>query len=277
MTMAKISLIIPVYNAAGHIEDCLRSVLAQTLDDLEAILVDDHGQDDSIGRAQALLSAYQGPKQFHFTATASNAGPGAARNLGISLASGQYVAFLDSDDRIDPTFCQALYEAARPADADLAFCHIAFDQADGRTLIRRNPLVTSGPFEGRAKRQYLRRFTSFFTTYIYRRDMLLERGIRFPGTHSAEDSCFLICSLLSARRIACVDQALYHYNIYPASTSRKRDPQRWKNRLESFRRMESFAREQGLYAPYRGVIRLMVFKKGYLMAFKDYLTDNLRK
>jgi len=275
--MTKISLIIPVYNAAGHIEACLRSIFAQTLDDIEAILVDDHGQDDSIDRARLLLSAYDGPKQFRFAATPANSGPGAARNLGISLAAGQYVAFLDSDDWIDPTFCQALYEAARQVDADMAFCHISFDEADGRSVIRRNPRVTPGLFEGKAKRQYLRRFTSYFTTYLYRRDMLLERGIIFPGTHSAEDSCFLICSLLSAGRIACVDQALYHYNIYPASTSRKRDPRRWRNRLESFRRMETFAREQGFYAPYRGVIRLMVFKKGQLMALKDYLTDNLRK
>lgn len=275
--MIKLSLIVPVYNAAAHIDACLASVLAQTLDDIEVIWVDDHGPDDSIARIRETLKEYTGPKQFRVTATAANAGPGAARNHGISIATGQYVAFLDSDDRIAPTFCQALYEAARQADADLAFCHIEFDGPGDKVAVHRNPLVEAGPFEGAAKKRYLRRFTSYFTTYIYRLDMLRWYGIRFPGTRSAEDSCFLICSLLAARRVACVDQALYHYTIYGSSTSRKRDPGRWKQRLESFQKMESFAREKGFYAPYRGVIRLMTLKKGRLLALKDYLTDNLRK
>ena len=273
--MTKVSVIIPVYGARDTIAGCLDTVLEQTLDEIEAILVDDHGPDDSIAVARAHLQDYSGPKRFRFIETPANAGPGAARNLGIETASGEYVAFLDSDDTLEPDFCQALYEAARQADADLAFGHIVFDTSDGRSVVRQNPPVRDGAFEGKAKRAYLRRFTSYFTTYIYRRSLLLENGIRFPGTHSAEDSCFLICSLLSARRIASVDKALYHYRISPASVSRKKDRGRWKNRLASLRTMVSFAREKGLYDRYRGTIRLLLFKKGWLMAARDYLTNNL--
>lgn len=273
----KLSLIIPVFNAAAHIGACLDSVLAQTLDQLEVILVDDHGSDDSMAYARIRLAAYEGPKRFVFCQTAENSGPGAARNLGIEKASGTYIGFLDSDDTLEPEFCASLFEAACSAGADLAFCHIVFDGPGGKQHVRRNPSVAAGTFEGAVKRKYLRRFTSYFTTYIYRRAMLLESGICFPGTRSAEDSCFLVCSLLAARRIASVDRALYHYNLCPESISRKRDPLRWKQRLESFRMMETFARRSGLYARYRGVIRLMILKKGWLMALKDYVTDNLRK
>ena len=273
--MTKVSIIIPVYGARETITDCLDTVLAQTLDEIEAVLVDDHGPDDSISLARSYLAGYGGPKQFRFTETPANAGPGAARNRGIEVAEGEYVAFLDSDDILEPDFCQALYGAARQADADLAFGHISLDSPDGHTEVRRNPPVTDGAFEGKAKRTYLKRFTSYFTTYLYRRSLLLEQGIRFPGTHSAEDSCFLICSLLSARRIASVDKALYHYRISPASVSRKKDPERWKNRLASLRTMAAFAREKGLYDRYRGTVRLLLFKKGWLMAAKDYLTNNL--
>ena len=275
--MLKVSLIIPVYAARETIGACLASVLAQTLDDIETILVDDHGPDDSIAIARAFLKGYEGPKQFRFIETPANAGPGAARNLGIEKASGTYIGFLDSDDTLEPEFCASLFEAACSAGADLAFCHILFDGPGGKQHVRRNPSVPAGTFEGAVKRKYLRRFTSYFTTYIYRRAMLLESGICFPGTRSAEDSCFLVCSLLAARRIASVDRALYHYNLCPESISRKRDPQRWKQRLESFRMMEAFARRSGLYARYRGVIRLMILKKSWLMALKDYVTDNLRK
>ena len=275
--MPRVSLIIPVYNSSAHIEACLDSVLSQTLDDLEVILVDDHGQDDSMDRARRKLADYTGPNQFRFTVTASNAGPGAARNHGIRQASGDYVAFLDSDDRISPDFCQRLYEAAVHANADMAFGAISFDLPDGSSSVRHNPPVPDGPFKGKEKRAYLRRFKSYFTTYLYRRNLLIGNGIDFPDTHSAEDSCFLICSLLAACRIAGDNLALYHYTIHPSSTSQRRDPDRWKNRIASFRSMETFAREKGYYQPYRGVIKLLILKKGWLMALRDYLSNNLHK
>jgi glycosyltransferase EpsH len=140
--------------------------------------------------------------------------------------------------------------------------------------VRRNPSVTAGAFTGRAKRNYLQRFKSYFTTYLYRRSMLVENNIRFPGTHSAEDSCFLICSLLCANRIASAETC-YHYALQPGSVSQKRDPERWKNRLASFRHLEAFARANGLWRPYRCTLRWLVLKKGWALAGKDYLQNNV--
>ena len=106
--MCKVSLIIPVYAARETIEACLASVLAQTLDDIETILVDDHGPDGSIAVARAFLKDYEGPKQFRFTETPANTGPGAARNRGVEAAVGEYIAFLDSDDWLAPSFCEKM-------------------------------------------------------------------------------------------------------------------------------------------------------------------------
>ena len=275
--MCKVSVIIPVYRAEATLTACLESVAAQTLDELEAVLVDDHGGDGSVDVANRFIASYKGPKTIRLTATPANAGPGAARNCGIEAATGDYVAFLDSDDTLEPDFCRRLWEAARGADADLAVGSIVFDEPDGSATLRTNPPVEPGPFEGAAKRRYLRRFKAYFTTYLYRRNLLLEYGIRFPGTRSAEDSCFLICALLAARRIAPADDARYHYRIDAASISRRPDPGRWRQRIASLRAMEAFARDKGLYRPYRWTIRLLVLKKGWLMAFKDYLTNNLFK
>ena len=77
--MPKLSIIIPVYAASQTLESCLESVLAQTLDEIEVILVDDHGPDDSIALAREYLKDYAGPKRFLFTETLVNAGPGPAR------------------------------------------------------------------------------------------------------------------------------------------------------------------------------------------------------
>ena len=187
------------------------------------------------------------------------------------------MGFLDSDDTLDPEFCASLYKAAGASDADLAFGSILFEYPDGTTVLKRNPAVAPGAFTGKAKQRYLCRFTSYFTTYIYRRSLLTANRILFPGTHSAEDSCFLICSLLSAARIASDGTVRYHYHIHGSSTSRQHDPVRWKNRLSSFRVMAAYAREKGLYHPYRHAIRLMILKKGWILAAKDYLTNNLSK
>ena len=178
-----------------------------------------------------------------------------------------------TDDTSD--FCRSLYEAAVAADADMAFGHISFDMPDGTSTVKYNPAVTDGPFEGPAKRAYLRKFKSYFTTYLYRRTLLMDNDIRFPDTHSAEDSCFLICSLLCARRIASAPEACYHYALQPGSVSQRRDPDRWRNRLASFRAVNAFARAHGLYRPYRSTLRLLTLKKGWLLAGRDFFQNNL--
>ena len=84
--MPKVSVIIPVYRAAATIVRCVESLLLQTLADLEVILVDDHGGDDSLELVKALLANHHRKAMFHFAATPQNSGPGEARNVGIQLA-----------------------------------------------------------------------------------------------------------------------------------------------------------------------------------------------
>ena len=269
----KVSIIVPVYNAGRFLEQTLQSVLLQDFTDWELLLVNDCSTDDST----EIIRRHEDDKRIRLINLDKNGGAAVARNRGINLAKGRYIAFLDSDDTLEPGFCQRLWEAARSANADLAVGSIVFDEPDGTVTVRHNPPVEAGPFEGAAKKRYLRRFKAYFTTYLYRRSLLLEGGIRFPGTRSAEDSCFLICALLATRRIAPADEARYHYRIDPASISRKPDPGRWQQRLASLRAMEAFARDKGLYPRYRGTVRLQVLKKGWMMAAKDYLTNNLFK
>lgn len=268
----KVSVIVPVYNAAGGIEACLKSLCAQTLQELEIVIVDDCGQDDSMERARKCASACP-ERSFTFVGGDANRGPGGARNLGIEAASGEYVAFVDADDTVDRDFCLSLYNAAKEADADLACCNISFDFEDGHSEVRCNPAVSAGKFGTAEKKRFLNRYKSYFTTFIYRRAMLGQWGIGFPGTHSAEDSCFLACSLLAAERIAQVDRAMYHYLIAGSSISQKKDRKRWKNRLESFREVKRFARENGLQKGLGITLAWLRFRKGTLLAIKDFVTN----
>lgn len=99
----KISIIIPIYNVAPYVEECLQSVMSQTYTgDMECILVDDCGTDDSMEIAERALGEYRGPIAFRILHHSHNRGLSAARNTGLSAATGDYLYFMDSDDTIIP-------------------------------------------------------------------------------------------------------------------------------------------------------------------------------
>lgn len=267
-----VSVICPVFNAAATIESFLQSIDAQCDGDVEVLLIDDHGQDDSMDRARRYVREHPMSCKVVFIDGGENRGPGGARNIGIDAATGRYVVFVDSDDWVGEGFLRLLTEAADAARADMAGGSISFDHPDGRSARRHNPPVPAdGLFTGEAKRRFMRRYKSYFTTFVYRRQFLHDHAIRFPATRSAEDSCFLACCLLTAERIAEAPDAVYHYVMTPQSVSRRRDTTRWRNRLRSWHTVLSYARAAGLYRPYRATLVGLYLKKGLLLALRDML------
>ena len=270
MQMPKVSLIIPVYNAASYIEACLESLIAQTIDDMEVLLIDDHGKDDSIERAQRFIETHPSNKAFHFLATPHNMGPGPARNIGIEAAQGEYIGFVDSDDVVEPDFCELLYRAAKSHEADLSYCQALLVKPSG-TQQMRNPAIESGAFNEDKRRYSLCHYTTLFVSFLYRRTLLTDYAIRFPSTRSAEDSYFLTCALLATRRIACVDKPLYQYLVHEESLSEVRNPKRYLDKLKSFDLLIQFANEQGLYEANKQELDYIYLKKGYLLSILTYV------
>lgn len=113
------SIVIPVYNAAGFITECLNSVSNQTMTKgTECILVDDCAQDNSVQLVEEFIANYKGNVTFQLLKQDKNRGPSAARNRGIREATGEYVFFLDADDQITPQCIETLYTIAKESDAD---------------------------------------------------------------------------------------------------------------------------------------------------------------
>ena len=268
--MCKVSIVIPVYNASAYIEDCLASLTAQTMDNIEILFVDDHGRDDSMECARRFVEAHPSGKTFRFLATPHNMGPGPARNVGIEAAQGEYVAFIDSDDVVEPDFCEQLYQAAKQYDADLAYCQAQLVK-DAEAQLMSNPVIESGAFSGKKRCFFLTHYTTLFVSFLYRRSLLNEYGIRFPATRSAEDSYFLTCSLLAAKRIACVDKPLYHYLVHSESLSESLNPKRYLDKVKSFDLLVQFAREKGLYETNQAELDYIYLKKGYLLSVLTYI------
>lgn len=272
--MVKVSVIVPVYNTRDYIVTCMESLMNQTLDDIEVIFVDDHGSDDSISVVRNCMDAYTGPKKFRIIETSSNSGPGVARNLGIENAEGEYVAFVDSDDWVEVTFCESLYKAAVKKKADLAFCDISLDNvSDAESRVATNPRVQDGEFTDKKKAWYVTRFVSYFSTYIYRKEFLHANGLWFSETRSAEDSYFLTCSILAAGRVASVTKPLYHYMVRSSSLSTRLDPLRYQQKMTSFNHLLEYAKRHDLYDRYKAELDFIYVKKGFLASAFTYVKN----
>lgn len=268
--MPKVSLIIPVYNVAPYIETCLASLIEQTMDDIEVLLVDDHGADDSIVRARSFVEKHPSNKSVRFLATPHNMGPGAARNIGIEEARGEYIGFVDSDDVVTSDYCEQLYTAAQSCNADLSYCQATLVNGKEEQPMS-NPVIGSGAFDGDERRYFLSHYVTMMWTFLYKRDVVMKYGIRFPSTRSAEDSYFLTCSLLAAQRIACVDSPLYRYLVHEDSLSEVRNPKRYADKIKSFDLLMQFAQEKGLYDANKSELDYIYLKKGYLLGILTYI------
>lgn len=107
--MIKVSIIVPVYNESQYLKICLNSLMSQTLDDIEIIAIDDNSNDDSLNILKRYARRYANLHVYH---NEENIGLGSTRNMGIKLAKGEYIGFVDSDDYVNPRMFKEMYDAA---------------------------------------------------------------------------------------------------------------------------------------------------------------------
>ncbi len=265
----KLSVIIPVYNVSDYIVPCLQSLLEQTLHDIEILLIDDHGQDNSIVLAQTFI-AQQQAKNIRILATPTNSGPGIARNVGIAAAQGEYIGFIDCDDYIAPEMFALLTTEADKQNADLCYCQIKRVGAVKKETVYKN---LSQPAD---KRDLLLTLQTYAVTFIYRRQWLLAEGIQFPAFRVAEDTNFLIKCILRANKFASVDKPLYLYRIHNASLTTTRDATRNQKRIEAFVRLQEEVKAKQWDKGYEDVLQYVYIRKAYITASLNEIQQNAK-
>ncbi len=201
----KASVIVPVYNPGPNIDDCIRTTLAQSLDPsaYEVIFVDD-GSTDRTPRRLAKLA--RRTANVRFERIANSGWPGRPRNVGLDLARGEYVYFMDNDDWLGP---EALERMIAMADRDRA------DVLTGK-VVGQGKHVARAIFRANRSGVTLawRPLTSLLTPHkLFRRDFLVEHGIRFPeGHYRLEDHAFVLRAYFAARSISILaDYPCYHW------------------------------------------------------------------
>lgn len=270
--MVKVSVILPVYGVAKYIEKCTQSLLAQTLEDMEFLFVDDHGPDNSIELARNAIAGHPRELQFRFLDPGKNLGAGMARNYAIPFAEGEYVAFVDSDDWVEPDMFATLYKRAKVCgDVDICYAQAYKENPNGKHTVLRNPSVVSGAFTHDKKAFFLVNYVSYFWTYIYKKEHLLRDSVRFPGSPWAEDSYFVSCSLMTAKSVASVDQPLYHYQVRSGSASTTKDSMKYLQRIAIFDQLIQYAKDHQVYKEFKEEVDFVYIKKCGLASIVDYV------
>lgn len=211
MDSSLISLIVPVYQVEDYLEDCINSLLAQTYKNIEILLIDD-GSPDGCGR---ICDAYAGKDAKVWVVHQENQGLSGARNTGIRLAKGEYIAFIDSDDLVSPVYVEILYDMIRRYHAEIAVCDYARGKEELDQTISAAPQEICLPsrqmlLEWHGKRK---RVETVVWNKLYQRSLFINETypIQFPERKEHEDVYVSHLLVQNAGKIAITSQKLYMY------------------------------------------------------------------
>lgn len=202
----KVTVIIPVYNVAAYLPQCLDSVIAQTLDGIEIICVNDGSKDESL----AVLKDYAAKDSRVKIIDKANAGVSAARNDGIAAAKGKYIAFLDGDDFLEPDCLERVYETAVNGNFDTVVFDCYLFDGNHKSVWEDNSFkgcMQSGECQ-------LYDFMSVVWNKLYRTDFLKQNKILFPaGIKTAEDVIFSLQCYFCKPAACCLPNRFYNYRM----------------------------------------------------------------
>lgn len=198
-----VSIIIPIYNAAGHLPNMIRCIVAQTEQNFEVILIDDGSIDNSGDICDGIVSQDARFRCIH----QPNSGVSAARNRGMEEATGDFVMFLDADDMIPPNYLQELLRTCE--NADIAVCDVVVKEAGDETNRFSYPSCVLTQAEALNALLTRQTINSGPCAKIFRRELLA--SLAFPPLKAYEDILFVKDAFSKARRIAVTNKTAYDY------------------------------------------------------------------
>ena len=233
-----VSVVIPLFNYEKYIGECLDSLLAQTFQDFEVIVVDDCSTDNSVAIVESYAEKFGGRLKLYQTEKNSGGGGYVPRNIGLQLSRGEYIFFVDADDFIVETALEILHMAATQYNADVVYtsAHYQYD-IDKKFYLKRDDeselayqqgikeaitLTANDPDKNLQRLFFAGNFRTPWTKFV-RRDFLTENKIEFPDIISGGDFIWCIHVACHAKRLLRLPIALYFYRIYSnESVSRKK-------------------------------------------------------
>lgn len=203
----KVSVIVPFFQVEPFVERCTRSLMEQTLEDVEFIFVDDASPDGSRAIIERVMSEYS--RNVRILTHPENRGLPAARNTGLAEAKGDFIYHCDSDDYLEPTMLEEMYRAASEQQADFVYCDFFLDFGTSRRVMV-NPSYTNP--EQMIKEGFLAGLMKYNVwNKLVKRSLYLETGMQFPAGHGMGEDMTMIALATHATRSAHITKPLYHY------------------------------------------------------------------
>lgn len=234
--MPKVSLIVPVYNVSKYLRRCVASIASQTLKDYEVIFVNDGSTDNSEVLCRELIADYPSMRLVN----KQNGGLSSARLYGFKESVGQYVAFVDSDDYLEPNYLQTLYEAIIDKSADMSICSYFLDDNVHKKI---RPLSYDVDLSVIEHQDVFKKYIlpqlpdvygnslfipSFMWLRMFKRELVSENLFISEREVYQEDLVFAVRQFRCIQRIAVVNVPLYNYCINQGSLTLKYREHVWQ-------------------------------------------------
>lgn len=249
--MKKVSVIVPVYNVENYLKRCLNTLVNQTLKDIEIILVNDASTDNSLSIMKEYQEKY--PEIVKVIDSKVNSKQGGARNLGLEVATGEYIGFVDSDDWVHIEMFEKLYLKAKSDRADIVDAdYFTASGIDNCMSVEKSNLISELGELDEEKKKRLILNTGRMWTKIFKSKLLKDNNIKFPENVFYEDNQFMPLVMVYAETISKIDEPLYYYFIDNSqSTSKKQNSYHHFDRLITAQNMVNDFKERELFAKYK--------------------------
>lgn len=262
------SIIMPVYNAEKTLGKTIQSVLQQTIKDFEFIIVDDGSCDESY----KIASQYAQEDNRVRMISQDNAGPGIARNNGISQSKGDYIAFIDADDYWENDFLETVIRCSDDKKADLIFVDAVTEYPSGEIA---NYLNIKSNADATRERMLSNQMTGKLPWGMFkviRRDLLEKVNIQFEGYSVGEEAIFSFEILRNARNVKFADKVIYHYvqNSNGQHTKGNMDP--WRPMVMTMKR---HLQEIGEYEKYKRSLNSLAVKAISIGMYRCTANNNI--
>lgn len=267
----EISIIVPVFNLENLLPKCIQSVLEQTFQNYELLLINDGSTD----RSGAICDEFAAGSNGKIRAVhCENRGAGGARNTGIDLAHGEYLCFIDGDDHIDAAMLETLHRTANDLDSDLLLFGMQIVNEQGRIL--RTELDQLPPRQPLTLEAHPEIFFSLprVCSKFCRRRLFTQSGLRFPERIWYEDFRMATKLLCEAETIVSLDEPYYFYLQRMGSTMQNTNCERNAEILSAFDDIIRFYQSKGLFDRYKNQIEYLAIYHLYIAASVRVINAN---
>lgn len=248
-----ISIIIPVYNTEHYLRRCLDSVITQSLNAIEIIIINDGSTDGS----KNIITSYQQCDSRIVVIHQSNQGLSTARNNGIKIAKGDYIAFLDSDDSMDQNTLEELYKTAYKTDADIVVGQIKTVLNEKIIRVSNLPLALSDyPFDNIIDYK----ISPSVCSKLYKKQLFINNHIRFPIGHNYEENITSIKLFFHAQKVAYRNNVYINYHRRDESITNTPSLQNMQDVFHMAYDCEAFLKEKNILNTYHHFILPRVTK-----------------